>query len=290
MMTAECFFAAGAVLAEGPVWHGRRLLWVDIERGEIHELDPRSGADRSWSFPHRVGFVVPSTAGDWVVGTERGFARFDPHTGALSWGTNPEAGIPGNRFNDAKCDTAGRLWAGTMARDEAPGRGSLYRVDADGRVKTMVPSVSISNGLAWSPDGRTLYYVDSPTRRVDAFDFEPTTGEISHRRTVIEVTDGYPDGMCVDASGCLWIALWGGGCVACHDPRSGARRSEVRLPVEAVTSCCFGESEELWITTASRDLDAAGRKRQPLAGGIFRARVGIKGFATSLFAGRPPFP
>ena len=143
-MTPECILAAGAVLAEGPVWHGSRLLWVDIERGEIHELDPQTGADQSWSFPHRVGFVVPSTRGDWVVGTERGFARFDPHKGTLSWGMNPEAEISGNRFNDAKCDTAGRLWAGTMALNESPERGSLYRVDADGRINPMVRQISIS--------------------------------------------------------------------------------------------------------------------------------------------------
>jgi len=284
-ITAECVLPAAAILAEGPVWREGHLFWVDIERGEIHELDPQTGADRSWTFPHRLGFAVPTERGDWIVGTERGLARFAPVESRLVWVAHPESDLPGNRFNDAKCDPAGRLWAGTMAINEAPEGGTLYRVEADWRITPIVRPVSISNGLAWSPDGRTLYYIDSPTRRVDAFEFDPATGEIARRRTSIEVTDGFPDGMCADKAGNLWIALWGGWCVACYNPYTGKRLTEVRVPVEAVTSCCFGEADDLWITTARRDLDAAGRQKQPLAGGIFQARVGVRGFPTSLFAG-----
>lgn len=284
-LSATCVLPAGAVLAEGPAWHSGRLLWVDIERGEVHEFDPATGADRSWKFPFRVGFVIPAVRGDLILGTDRGIARMDRRDATLSGWVNPESDVPGTRLNDAKCDAAGRLWAGTMAIDESPERGTLYRIDADGRVVPMVRKISISNGLAWSADGATMYYVDSPTRRVDAFDFDLATGAISGRRTVIRITDGFPDGMCVDSAGNLWIALWGGWCVACHDPRTGARLAEVRLPVEAVTSCCFDDADGLWITTASRDLDAAGHQAQPLAGGIFHARVGITGPPLCPFAG-----
>jgi sugar lactone lactonase YvrE len=279
-MIADCIHPAGAVLGEGPVWHAEQLWWVDIERGEIHALDPAGGGARRWTLPHRVGFVVPRDGGGFVIGTERGLAVWDHEEGGLTWIANPEQDKPGNRFNDAKCDPRGRLWAGTMAMDESAEQGALYRADARG-VKRMLERVSISNGLAWSPDGATMYYVDSPTRRVDAFDYRD--GEISNRRTVITLDDGFPDGMCADADGNLWVALWGGWGVACHDPCTGGRIAKIALPVEAVTSCCFGEGDALFITTASRDLDAAGRGRQPLAGGVFRAHVGVGGMPVALF-------
>ena len=277
-MKAECILKADAVLAEGPVWHDGRLWWVDIERCEIHALDVATGADRKWTLPSRVGFAVPRGKGGFIVGTEHGLSAWDD--GRMEPLAHPEEAKPGNRFNDAKCDPEGRLWAGTMAMNEAPEQGALYRVDARG-VSKMVGAVSISNGLAWSPDGATMYYIDSPTRRVDAFDFRD--GEIANRRTVITLEDGFPDGMCADAEGNLWIALWGGWAVACHDPLTGKRIAKIEVPVEAVTSCCFGEGDELFITTASRDLDAAGHARQPLAGGIFRAETGARGMAVASF-------
>ena len=285
-MKAECILEAGAVLAEGPVWHAGRLRWVDIERRQVHCLDVVTGRDRAWTLPSRVGFVVPRDRGGFVVGTEHGLAVWDE--GLLEPFAHPETERPGNRFNDAKCDPQGRLWAGTMAIDEAPGRGSLYRVDPSG-VARMLEGVSISNGLAWSPDGGTLYYIDSPTRRVDAFDVRE--GLISRRRTVITLEDGFPDGMCSDADGNLWIALWGGRCVACHDPRTGRRVARIDVPVDAVTSCCFGDGGTLFITTASRDLDAAGRRGQPLAGGIFRAETRTSGVPVATYRGDlPPRP
>lgn len=281
-MNAVCIHRASAVLAEGPVWHDSRLWWVDIERREIHSLDVSGGTDRKWALPYRVGFIVPRAGGGFVIGTERGLELWDEGSSVPSPLANPEADKPGNRFNDAKCDPAGRLWAGTMAISEIPAQGALYRIDSDD-VKSMVEDVSISNGLAWSPDGATLYYIDSPTRRVDAFDFRD--GEISNRRTAVTLEDGFPDGMCSDTDGNLWIALWGGWGVACHDPKTGRRIAKIDVPVEAVTSCCFGEGGELFITTASRDLDAAGRERQPLAGGIFRAETSARGMPVPPFVG-----
>ena len=287
---AECRHRTDAVLGEGPVWDAARqaLWWVDIERCELHCFDPAANNDRAWTLPHRIGFAVPTTSGDLIVGTQRGLARFAPESGALTPFADPESELPENRFNDAKCDSTGRLWAGTMAVSEEPHRGSLYRVDASLNVARMLESVSISNGLAWSLDGRTLFYIDSPTRRVDAFDFDAENGTLANRRTVIEIADGFPDGMCIDAAGNLWVALWGGWGVACFDPRTGACLAKIEIPVEAVTSCCFGGEawDELFITTASRDLDAAGHAQQPLAGSIFAAKPGVRGLPTQTFTAR----
>lgn len=287
-LAAECIFKTDAVLGEGPVWDaGRAALWsVDIERKQVHRRSPATG-DRLWQLDERVGFVIPAERGDAIVGTQRGLARFDAERGAITPVVDPESHLPENRFNDAKCDPAGRLWAGTMAVSEEPGLGSLYRVDASLAVTRMVEKVSISNGLAWSLDGGTMFYIDSPTRRVDAFDFDPANGALANRRTVIEVAEGFPDGMCIDAAGNLWVALWGGWGVACFDPRTGDPLAKIEVPVECVTSCCFGGDalDELFITTSSRDLDVAGRARQPLAGSIFVAKPGVRGFPAHLFAG-----
>lgn len=289
-LTAECVLRAGAVLGEGPVWDvaRQRLWWVDIENRELHSYGPAARNDRAWTLLDRVGFAVPTARGDFIVGVDRGLARFAPdRRGVVTPVANVERKLRGNRFNDGKCDPAGRLWAGTMALSEDPDRGSLYRVDAGWQIAGTVESVSISNGLAWSPDGRTMYYIDSPTRRVDAFDFDPASGDITNRRPVIEVTEGFPDGMCSDTAGNLWVALWGGWGVACFDPRTGKQIAKIELPVEAVTSCCFGgaECDQLFITTASRDLDAAGRAQQPLAGSIFMAKPAVGGEPPTLFVG-----
>ncbi len=281
---AACIQPAGAILGEGPVWHQNRLWWVDIERREIHSWDPNNQGARVWILPDRVGFAVPRAAGGFLVGLGPKIVAWEPEKGVLQSIVHPEADIPGNRFNDAKCDPQGNLWAGTMALSERTGCGSLYRINAQGWEATRrVAEVSISNGLAWSPDGLTMYYIDSPTRRVDAFDYRD--GEIFNRRCVVELTDGFPDGMCSDADGNLWIALWGGWGVVCHDPRTGKRIAKIEVPVEAITSCCFGEQGGLFITTASRDLDGPGHLRQPLAGGIFYAETETLGVPVSSFAG-----
>jgi sugar lactone lactonase YvrE len=284
-MNAEYIIGAGAVLSEGPVWWQGTLLWVDIERRRIHRWSPASESHQHWEFTHRLGFVIPSTRGDAVVGADATLARVDLESGRLTPWTRPAGEPDDHRFNDAKCDPSGRLWAGTLALSEAPELGILYVVGPDGVPMPRVPKVTISNGLAWSPEGDILYFIDSATRRVDAFDFNGASASISNRRTVIRLEDGLPDGMAIDHAGNLWVALWGGWKVACHDPRTGRRLAEVTLPVEAVTSCCFGEGDALWITTASRDLDAAGRAAQPLAGGVFRAHVGIGGPPVIPFAG-----
>jgi sugar lactone lactonase YvrE len=271
------------VLGEGPLWHQAQLWWVDIEQCEIHAFDPAKTADRVWTLPDRVGFIVPRTAGGFLIGLGAKVVEWDPEHGIGRTVANPEDDLPANRFNDAKCDPDGRLWAGTMSLSEQPNCGNLYRIDpGDLQISRMVANVSISNGLAWSPEGSTVYYIDSPTRRVDAFDFH--AGQLSNRRGVIEIHEGFPDGMCSDHEGNLWIALWGGWAVECYDPKTGVRIARIELPVEAVTSCCFDDKSGIFITTASRDLDAKGRKLQPLAGGLFYAETGSSAQKATSFA------
>ena len=286
---AECVFAGGAVLAEGPVWdeQAQLLYWVDIERGKICRFHPAFQSNQEWLLGTKVGFAVLAESGDMLAGTQEGLVRFSPETGRCAPYANPEPNLPNNRFNDGKCDPQGRLWAGTMSMIETETTGSLYRVDADGSINRCLTSVAISNGLAWSAD--KMYYIDSPTRRVDAFDFDAPSGAISNRRCVVALADGlgFPDGMTMDEEGKLWVALWEGWGVGRFDPTTGEMLAKVEAPTACVTSCCFGgpDFEVLYLTTASRDLKESERKKQPLAGGIFAAKPGVCGAPSIRFKG-----
>lgn len=283
----EVVTAAGAELGEGPVWeaHSSRVAWVDITAKRIHLTDPLSGATETIEVPLAVGAVAPRAAGGFVAALEDGF-----------WivGDGPAERIaaiaearPGLRFNDGKCDPAGRFWAGTMAHGADPGAGALYRLGHDGSPTLVLDSVTISNGLAWSNDGRTMYYIDTPTQRIDAFPYEPRTGEIGDRRTEIHIPPeaGAPDGMTIDAEGALWVALWGGSAV--HRYLDGRLDHVIKLPVSQPTSCCFGgvDMDELYITSAWEGLSPPERLAQPLAGALFRVRPGLRGLPPAVFEG-----
>jgi sugar lactone lactonase YvrE len=187
-------------------------------------------------------------------------------------------------MNDGEVDPSGRFWAGTMELGAAPGRGSLYRLGPRGEVTRVLAGVSISNGLGWSPDERTLYYIDSPTQRIDAYDYDRSSGAIANRRTVAEIdpASGLPDGLAVDAEGCLWVALWGGSSLHRYTPDGRLDRA-VALPVSQVTSCAFGgpDLDELYVTSAWVGLE----EREPAAGGLFRLRPGVRGLPARRFAG-----
>lgn len=283
----ELLVAAGAQLAEGPIWDPRsgRLAWVDIPARRMVLTDVGTGASEVIPVPLDVGAVAPRADGGFVAALQDGF-----------WvvGDGPPRRItaiaearPGLRFNDGKCDPAGRFWAGTMAYDQAPGAAALYRLDPNGRVSRMLDGVTVSNGLAWSSDGETMYYADTPTQRIDAFTFVPGTGGIGDRRPVIQISPelGAPDGLTIDAEGGLWVALWGGGAV--HRYLDGRLDRVIRLPVSQPTSCTFGgvDLDELFVTSAWDGLTAPERRAQPLAGAIFRVRPGVRGFPAAVFGG-----
>lgn len=283
----EVLVQADAELGEGPVWDARsgRLAWVDILGRRLHLTDPKTGVTESIETPLDIGAVAPRAAGGFIAALQDGFWIVGDGP-ARRVATIPEA-RPGIRFNDGKCDPNGRFWAGTMEYAENPGVACLYRLDTSGAVEKMLDDVSISNGLAWSHDGRTMFYIDTPNARVDAFAFSPETGAIADRRTAFRIaaSAGWPDGMTIDAEGGLWIALWDGGEV--HRYVDGRLDRVIRLPVSRPTSCAFGgpDLDELFVTSAWTRLSADERAAQPLAGSLFRLRPGVRGVLPDTYRG-----
>jgi sugar lactone lactonase YvrE len=282
----RCVADVKAILGEGPDWAPRdnALYWVDIKGRRIFRLG--DGKTESWDTPMKVGSIWPRRQGGFVAGTENGLAFTDDFT-SFDIFASPDAALPGNRFNDGKADRQGRFWAGTMDDRERDPSGTLYRVDDDLAVTAMDGGYRVTNGPAFSPDGRTMYHSDSALQVTYTFDLD-SAGNSSNRREFLRFVkgDGYPDGMTVDAEGCLWIAFWDGWCVRRFSPQ-GERLLELAMPVQRPTSCAFGgeELKTLYITSARRDLEGTELGRQPLAGGLFAADVGVQGIAELPFAG-----
>jgi sugar lactone lactonase YvrE len=235
-----------------------------------------------------VGAVALRENGGLVLALRDGFGLTEPGGGEVRLVAPCEDDVPGNRFNDGKVDSAGRFWAGTMTYAEVPGDGALYRLDPDLRITTAVTGIGVSNGLDWSGDDRVLYYVDSLTPHVDAFDFDAGSGTVANRRPLVTIPDGdgAPDGLAVDAEGYLWVALWGGSQVRRFAP-DGTLAGVIDVPAALVTSVAFGGSDlrDLYITSARIGLDGAALAGTPSAGSIFRARPGVQGVTPNRFAG-----
>ncbi|MFI5688328.1 SMP-30/gluconolactonase/LRE family protein [Streptomyces sp. NPDC051636] len=281
-MTAyEVAVRAEAELGEGPTWDAAtgRLVWIDILQSRVHTYDPSSGRRTVRMTPQHVGAAKPRAGGGLVLSLRDGVGLLDPD-GAFRW-LHREP-VPGRRANDAAVAADGSLWAGTMRYDEAPGGGTLSRVTGDGAVTAVLADVAVSNGTGWSPDGRLMYYIDSPTRRVDVFGFD---GErVSGRRpfAVIEDGAGFPDGLTVDADGCVWVALWDGGAVRRYTPRGELDRV-ISVPTPRTTACAFGGAglSDLYITTARTGLNAP----HPLSGSVLVVPGAGKGLPQPAFDG-----
>lgn len=291
-LQAELILDAKALLGEGPIWDARRqaLYWVDIAGCAVHIFDPAAGSDRAIDVGQPVGTVVPRRSGGVMVALRDGFAALDTETGRLTLIADPEAHLPQNRFNDGKCDPAGRFWAGTMRQaEDRAGAGSLYRLDPDGSVHKMWEGITVANGLAWSLDARTMYYIDTPTKMVVAFEYDIATGAIANPRPVVSTPDGpgFPDGMTIDAEGMLWVAYWDGWRVVRWDPATGQALAIIELPVQRPTAPWFGgpNLDQLFITSARIGLSAEALAGQPHAGGIFVARPGARGLPAFEYAG-----
>lgn len=277
----ECVWQLGAELGEGPIWsEADHCVWfVDIKQQRIHRFDPRTGLGSTWKAPAPAGFVVPIAGGGFVAGLKTGLHRFDPSDGSFALLKTLEDPSLDNRLNDGYVDSRGRLWFGSMHDPEQHLSGALYRLDERGTIRRVDDGYCITNGPAVCPEGRTLYHVDSMQRVIYAFDID-ARGDLHHKRpfTTIEAGGGYPDGICVDALGGLWVALFGGWGLRRYSP-SAELTDTVSLPCANVTKAAFGGSDRrtLYITSARKGLTAEELGAQPLAGGLFALRVATPG-------------
>jgi sugar lactone lactonase YvrE len=279
-----------AIVGEGSLWDAQSkvLYWVDILSHELYIYDPVSGENRTVLTCQSIGTVVPRARGGVAVALHNGFATIDLTTDKITPLVDPERTVPANRFNDGKCDPAGRFWAGTMEFNGEANRGALYCLETDHSVKKKVEPVTISNGIVWTADHKTMYYVDTGLNSVRAYDYDIDSGDIANERVVIENEgDGHFDGMSIDVEGMLWIALFGGAGVKRYDPNLGALLRDIGLPMSQVTSCAFGGEnlDELYITSAAINLDEAAMAEQPLAGSLVKIDPGVQGVEAYAYGG-----
>lgn len=278
-------------LGEGAFWNYKTgvLMWIDISGKILNIYNPKTGFNKEMFTGQMVGTVVPEESGLLLVALQNGIYQLDPQSGGKTLIADPEENIPTNRFNDGKCDPAGRFWAGTMDLDLKSGLGALYRLDPDSTIHTMIENVSISNGIVWSLDFKKMYYIDSPTQKVMTYDYNNETGEITNPVTAFEipVETGLPDGMTIDAEGNLWVALYGGAAVGCWNPETGELLRKIDVPAKNITSCAFGDDDlgTLYITTARQETSDEELEKYPNAGGVFKTRPGVKGVDAFFFKG-----
>ncbi|MET8824853.1 SMP-30/gluconolactonase/LRE family protein [Streptomyces sp. NPDC004610] len=272
--------ASEALLGEGATWDvdAARLIWVDILGCRVHTYDPATGHRTVRTTGQHVGAAKPRAGGGLVLSLRDGVALLDPDA-TFTWLHHEP--VPGRRANDAAVAPDGSLWAGTMCYDETPGGATLTRHTPDGTAEVVLPDVTVGNGIGWSPDGTLLYYIDTATRRVDVFDHEGA-GRLRDRRTLTTVGDGHPDGLAVDADGCVWVALWDGGAVHRYTP-DGVLDRVLELPAPRVTSCAFGGPglRDLYITTARTGL----ARPTPLSGSVLVVEGAGQGLPQPAFGG-----
>jgi sugar lactone lactonase YvrE len=275
-------------LGEVPLWDDRRgeLVRVDISGRLVHRWNPSTGDASSFATPGDVGAVVLCNDGALIVAVECELWRVDD-AGEWTWLAEVDD-APGVRFNDCRADPRGRLWAGTLHRERKLGEAALYRLDPGGELTLVLPGRTNSNGMGWSPDGHVMYYIDSTTQRVAQFAYDLDTGQLGDQRSFCEIepTDGIPAGLTVDADGCVWVCLFGGGRIRRYLP-DGALDREIELPLTNPTCPAFGRADlrTLYITTARHRLSPEQLVREPLAGAVLQLDAGVTGLLTPRFTG-----
>ena len=288
-MEAELEFETMALLGEGAFWNHKtqELYWVDIEDKKFNIYNPSSVTNRSISMPSLIGTVVPYQENEAVVALLDGIYKVDLQTEELNILSDVESNMPENRFNDGKCDPNGNLWVGSMHFEQSRPNASVYKINEQGETVKMIDSVTISNGIVWTKDAKTMYYIDTPTGNIMGYDYDNKTSTVSNGRIAVKVEEdlGYPDGMAIDENDMLWVGMWNGNAVAHFDPRSGKLVSKILVPAHNVTSCAFGGEnlDILYITTSSLDMTEEEQEAFPMAGSIFIAKPGVKGVKSRFF-------
>jgi sugar lactone lactonase YvrE len=274
-----------SLLGEGPTWDRNHdaLVWVDILGGAVH-LWPASSSPTAFEVQAHVGAALPAVGGGWLLAVQDGFAAMSESGDVRPLLSVHRGRRKDLRFNDGKVDPRGRAWAGTMSYAEQPGQGALYRLDPGPTATPMIDAVGVSNGLGWSPDRRSFYYVDSLAMALREFDYDEHDATIGNERTLttLPADEGYLDGLCVDDEGCIWVAIWNGGCVNRYTPK-GVLDSVVHVPVDRPTSCCIGPGGVLYITSARHGSSDEQLARQPWAGAVFATEVSTGAPAATLW-------
>jgi sugar lactone lactonase YvrE len=288
----QCVLKWDAIVGESPHWHPQeqRLYWIDIQGRKVHRFAPESGRNETFDLPDLVTSLAFRKKGGLLLTLRKELAFFDPDSGKLEILATVEADKPGNRFNDGHVDPQGRFWAGTMgdpAWDQPV--GSLYRFDQNQMLTRMCADVICSNGTAWSPDGRTMYYTESFRYAIFAYDFDAATGALANRRTFAEIDralGAFPDGLCVDAEGCVWSNQVGIGRIVRYDP-GGRIERQIEFPVPRAVGCTFGGDDlgTLFVTSARETMTPRQLREAPLSGSVFAVKVNVKGRAATPFDG-----
>ncbi len=280
---ADLAYEYKAQLGEGALWNAaaQQFYWVDIEGKEFHTYDPISKKDEVYPMPSRVGTVVGIDDVSAMVALEDGIYTVDLNTKEVTLFSDAHDTEVSSRFNDGKVDPNGNLWVGSMPLAQDTATGKLYRISADTTAVIMHRNIGISNGIVWTQDQSTMYFIDTKKGNIRAFDYNSNDSSITNERVAVVVPEelGFPDGMTIDENDQLWVGLWNGGIVAHYDPNSGELLSKVEVPAHNVTACAFGGEnlDELYITTARVDMTAEEKESYPLAGSVFVARPGARG-------------
>lgn len=272
-----------SILGEGPCWDqdNKLLYWVDILGKKLHQFDFDSNTHQEFPFSQYISAVVLDDTNSLIVAMQNGIYQFNTTTRELFKIVDPEKEKEHNRLNDGKCDPFGRFWIGSMELDGASKQGSLYRLESDGKIDKVLSDVTISNGLAWSPDNRYMYFIDTPTNEVAVYNYDGRTGNISKREVAVTIPKefGSPDGMTIDSEGMIWVAHWGGGKITRWNPLKEELLEEILIPAKNVTSCVFGGENfnDLFVTTARTGLSDEELQLYPDSGGVFKIETDIQG-------------
>jgi L-arabinonolactonase len=284
----ECAVQCADKLGECALWDERaqRVWWVDIRGPTLKNFEPARGKLAEHALPEVIGSFAFRVGGGLLAALKSGLFFFDMKSGALEPVARPEEQLSENRFNDGRCDRAGRFWAGTMSDAKREPLGSLYRLDTDRSCTRVREGVVVPNSIAWSPDSRTMYFADTHRKTIWAYDYDLASGAITKERVFVDASPGRPDGSCVDAEGCLWNAEYGGWRLVRYTPNGKVDRV-IELPVQNPTCCCFGgaDFDTLYVTSATQRLTPEELAKQPLAGSLFAVRPGVKGLPEARYAG-----